>query len=285
MFSMKDIWRLARRDRLSLIGFFLFAAIIVMALIGPSLAPYEPLTINRGLDGKVPILKPPSAEYLLGTNDLGRDIFSQILVGSRTVVIIGLYGALIAAVVGTILGVISGYYRGHVDNVLQRLVEAAYSIPFEPLAIVIVSILSPSVWTIILAVSLVYWRQAMRVIRTQVLSMRERAFIKSARVAGASDFRIMLYHITPNILPLTFVYLPVAFGNAVLAEAAISFLGFGDPTSISWGQILRQAFTKGASIQSWWWVFSPGLFITITTASVFFCTRPFEEILNPRLRR
>lgn len=284
MLTLGELWRAIKRDRLSLVGWTMLLIVLLMAAFGPYLAPHDPLSIIRDAKGAA-MLRPPSADYPFGTTALARDIFSQVLVGARTAVMVGAVAALVSGLVGTLLGVVSGYYGGWLDNLLQRLVEVAYAIPFEPLAIIMVAILEPSVWTIILAISLVYWRQAMRVIRTQVISFRERTFVKAARIAGASDLRIMVYHITPNILPLSFVYLPVAFGNAVMAEAAISFLGFGDPQSISWGQILRQAFNYGASLQAWWWFFMPGLLITLTTAAVFFCTRPFEEILNPKLRR
>jgi peptide/nickel transport system permease protein len=262
----------------------MFLFVVIISIIGPGLAPHDPLVVVRDSAGQVAVLRSPSWEFPMGTTVLARDIYSQVLIGTRTAVLVGSAAALVSGLVGTLLGVASGYYGGWFDNVMQRLVEVAYAIPFEPLAIILISILSPSVWTIILAISLVFWRQAMRVIRTQVMTVKERSFVKAARVAGANDLRIMLRHITPNILPLAFVYLPVAFGNAIMAEAAVSFLGFGDARAISWGQILRQAFTHGASLSSWWWFVTPGLLITLTTSSVFFCTRPFEEILNPKLR-
>lgn len=283
--TSRELWRLISQDRLSLVGWFMLLLVLTIAILGPTLAPHDPLAVVRDANARVAVSRAPSLEFPLGTTALARDIFSQILVGARTAVLVGACAALVSGLVGTVLGVASGYYGGWFDNVMQRLVEVAYAIPFEPLAIILISILSPSVWTIVLAISLVYWRQAMRVIRTQVMAVKERSYVKAARVAGASDLRIMLYHITPNILPLSFVYLPVAFGNAVMAEAAISFLGFGDARSISWGQILRQAFSHGASLSSWWWFLTPGVLITLTTAAVFFCTRPFEEILNPKLRR
>ena len=260
-------------------------AFIAISFFGPQLAPYDPTEILRDSDGAALVLTPPSWDHPFGTTDLARDVFSQILIGARPVLIVGFWAALLPTVVGLFLGVLAGYKSGAFDTVISRLVEIAYALPFEPVAIVLISLISPSRWTLILAITLLYWRRPTRVIRNQVLTLRDAAFIKSAKVAGASSWRIMSRHLVPLILPLAFVYIPVAFGNAILAEASISFLGFGDPHSQSWGTILRKAFDGGALDLGWWWVIMPGLAITLVTSSMFFLTRPFEEVLNPRLAK
>ena len=195
------------------------------------------------------------------------------------------YAALLVTVIGTLIGLFAGYFRGWVDDLLMRLVDLAYSIPFEPFAIVMVGLLRPSIWTVIIAISLLTWRAPARVIRAQVLSVTQRPFIKAARVAGASPLRIIFAHIAPNILPLTFVYMTIEFGIAIVAEASVSFLGFGDPHVESWGKTLHLAFLTGAIRKAWWWAIPPGLCITLIVLSVFFISRAWEEVINPRLRR
>ncbi len=274
-----------RRDKVALAAAAILVLFVAMALIGPGLAPHDPQEILRDGSGEALVLRFPSLSHPFGTTDLARDIFSQILTGARPVLIVGFWAALIPTVFGLLLGVLAGYRSGATDTIVSRFVEIAYSLPFEPVAIVLISLISPSRWTLILAISLLYWRRPTRVIRNQVLTLRDTAFIKAARVAGASSRRIMFRHLIPLVLPLAFVYIPVAFGNAILAEASISFLGFGDPLSQSWGSILRKAFDGGALDLGWWWMIAPGLSITVVTSSMFFLTRPFEEVLNPRLAR
>lgn len=280
-----DVLRALRGDRLAAAGALILLALVVIAFIAPAIVPYDPQNIARNPTGGVKILEPPGADHWMGTTSLGRDVFSQVMVGTRTALIVGLWAAIVATAFGTILGLMAGYLGNRVDHVISRIVEISYSIPFEPLAIILLALLTPSLTTLVFAISLVAWRQPTRVVRNQALTMRDSAFVKSARVAGASKWSIIARHIAPLSLPIAFVYVPVGFGNAVLAEAAISFLGFGDPTVISWGGILRQAFESGALDNAWWWVVAPGLCITIATACMFFITRPFEEVVNPRLRR
>lgn len=280
-----DVLRALRRDRLAATGALILLGLVVIAFVAPAIVPYDPQNIARNASGGVKILEPPGADHWMGTTSLGRDVFSQVMVGTRTALIVGLWAAIVATAFGTILGLMAGYLGSRVDHVISRIVEISYSIPFEPLAIILLALLTPSLTTLVFAISLVAWRQPTRVVRNQALTMRDSAFVKSARVAGASKWWIIARHIAPLSLPIAFVYVPVGFGNAVLAEAAISFLGFGDPTVISWGGILRQAFESGALDNAWWWVVAPGLCITIATACMFFITRPFEEVVNPRLRR
>ncbi len=281
----KQIAQALRRDTMALAAGGILVLFIAMALLGPGLAPYDPEEILRDESGAALVLEFPSLRHPFGTTDLARDIFSQILTGARPVLIVGFWAALLPTGLGLLLGVLAGYKSGASDTIVSRFVEIAYSLPFEPVAIVLISLISPSRWTLILAISLLYWRRPTRVIRNQVLTLRDTAFIKAARVAGASTRRIMFRHLIPLVLPLAFVYIPVAFGNAILAEASISFLGFGDPQSQSWGSILRKAFDGGALDLGWWWMIAPGLAITVVTSSMFFLTRPFEEVLNPRLAR
>jgi peptide/nickel transport system permease protein len=270
-------------DPLALAAGVVLLVFLLIAVFGPLLAPYDPTERTRADGGGLAYLQSPSAEHLLGTTNLGRDIFSQLLVGARAALIVGGIAAVAEAVIGVLLGLVAGYYKGFVDNVVMRALDVAYALPVEPVAIVLLVFLGQSIWTIVLAIVLLSWRAAARVIRAQVLSVSARSFVKGARAVGASNRRIMFRHILPNVLPIAVVYLPVGFGNAIIAEAAISFLGFGDPDTTTWGMMLHEVFTAGATDTAWWWVLAPGVAITVVVAAVFFITRAFEDILNPRL--
>lgn len=271
------------QDKIALAASVILIIFVFVGLFGSLIAPYDPQEIVRTADG-VQALKPPSFDFPFGTTDLARDVFSQTLVGAWPVMLVGFWAALLPTFIGLVLGLFAGYKGGGVDTLISRSVEIAYSLPFEPVAIVLIAIVSPSRWTIILAITLLYWRRPTRVVRNQVLTLRHSGFVRASQVAGGKTNWIILKHLAPLTLPIAFVYIPVAFGNAVLAEASISFLGFGDPNSTSWGTILRKAFDGGAMDLAWWWIFFPGMLITAVTAAVFFMTRPFETILNPRLR-
>ncbi len=237
-----------------------------------------------GTDPYINELAPPSREHFFGTTHLGRDIWSQVMYGSRTALLVGILAALVVNILGLTVGLVAGYYRGRVDNILMRIVDVMYGLPLEPFAIILVLIFKPSLWIIILAIGLLTWRTNARIIRSQVLTIVERPFIKAAKVAGASNIRIMLVHIAPNILPLAFLQLAVAMGYAITAEATLSFLGLGPPQVYSWGTILHAARLSGAWRTAWWWVIPPGIFICITVVSVFLVSRSLEVLTNPRLR-
>jgi peptide/nickel transport system permease protein len=244
----------------------------------------DEVTLALGSDRFVVRLAPPSTEYWFGTDHLGRDLYSQNVHGSRIALLVGFLGALLVVLIGTNVGLIAGYYRGRTEAVLMRTVDVMYGIPFEPFALILVLLFQPSLLIVILAVSLLTWRTVARLIRSQVLSLRERPFVKAARVAGASDLRIMYLHIFPNVMPLVFLELAIIVGVSIIAEATLSFLGLGPPQSISWGGILHDARLSGAWRTAWWWNLPPGLLIMTTVLSVFFISRSLEVVANPRLR-
>ncbi|MBI4491971.1 MAG: ABC transporter permease [Chloroflexi bacterium] len=277
--------RAASWDWGMVLGLVVLAVFLVVAAIGPAVAPYDWMQINRTDRGATVGLQPPSDRFWLGTTNMGRDIFSQVLVGTRGALAVGGAAALSVVTIGLLIGLLAGYFRGWVDSVLMRLVDLAYSLPLEPIAIVVLAIVSRSFVTMVLAISLLAWRGPARVIRAQVLSVSQRPYIKAARIAGAGHTRLLFVHILPDVLPLALMYLPVAFGRAVLAEAAISFLGFGAPDLITWGQMLQQGFVAGAARTAWWWILAPGGCISAVVVSVFFVARSFEDSLNPRMRQ
>lgn len=274
-----------RRDKLALIGLIILIIFFLVAIFAEQIAPYDINEHHRDENGKLKRLQPPSSEHWFGTTDVARDVFSQVVMGTRTALIVGSLAALLVTFVGTTIGIISGYFSGWIDNLMMRIVDIFYAIPFIPFVIVLVALLKPSLWNIILAVSLLTWRTVARIVRSQVLSVSKRPFVKAAKVAGASHFRIMFRYILPNVVPLALLEMAFMVNWAITAEASVAFLGFGDPASTSWGQIIQQNFIKGHSRDAWWWTIPPGLSIVLLLVSVFFVARALEEIVNPRLRR
>lgn len=271
-------------ERLAHVGLAIIGLFTFVAIFGDYLVLHDPGAINRGADGSVLRLSPPTAEHPFGTTQLGRDVFSQVILGARVSLIVGLAAALVSTVIGTNAALLAGYYGGHLDDVLMRAVDIAYAIPFLPFVIVLVFIFGSSIWNIILVISLLMWRASARVIRSEVLTHKERPYVESAEASGASDFRIMYRHILPNVLPLVGLYLAFGVAWGVIYEASIAFLGFGDPDMYSWGSILYEAYNSGAIRFAWWWVIPPGICIMLFVMAVFFIGRSIEKITNPDLR-
>jgi len=269
---------LVRRNPLPTTGAVILTTYIVAALAAPVIAPYKPnQMILDSRTGVVERLQSPSWHHFFGTTDIGQDVFSQTVYGARVALIVGLTSALIVTIVGGLVGLVAGYYGGHVDGILMRAADVAYSIPFEPFAILVVGMFHRGLSDIVFAIALVMWRAPGRVVRAQTLSLAQRPFVKAARVAGVSGPRIILRHLAPNVMPFIGLYAAVTVGWAVVAEATISFLGFGDSTHISWGVMLQTAFATGAVNEALWWTIAPGLATAIFVASVFLLARGLEH--------
>jgi peptide/nickel transport system permease protein len=265
-------WR--GRVGLAVLGLFIF-----LAIFGEAIAPYDPDASS--LD----VLAPPSSDHLLGTTEQGSDVFSQLLAGARVSIVVGFAAAIISAVLGSAVGLASGYFGGWTDRILDALENWFLVIPTLPLMIVLARLLDPSLGVLILVIGLTSWAGTGRIVRAQVLTLRERAFVERARALGASDRYIIKTHIFPNTLPLIFANTVLIVAVAILSEAALSFLGLGDPTRISWGTMLENAFESGApSAGAWWYVIPPGLCITLLVLAVATLGYLFEEYINPRLR-
>ncbi|MCC6305996.1 MAG: ABC transporter permease [Rhodobacteraceae bacterium] len=265
------------------IGLLLFCGFGLAALAADWIAPFDALAIHYDAAHAVVRMQKPGLTHLLGTNYYGRDIFSQVVVGARVSIGVGLLSAAIIVFVGTNIGLVSGYFGGRTDALLMRITDIAFGIPFFPFAILLVALLRPSIWNIVVTISCLLWRSVARVVRSQVLSLRERAFVRAAQVAGASHLRVMYVHIFPNILPMVLLYVSIGISYAVLAEASLSFLGFGDPNMTSWGSMLYDAYVTGSMSRAWWWTLPPGICITLFVVSVFLMARDWEVIANPRL--
>lgn len=283
--ALRGVGAFLKNDRFAMVGALIYVLFFVLALLAPVIAPYGPDEMIR-VDGRLAFNQPPSSQFWLGTTNMGRDVFSQLIFGVRPALMVGFTAAFFVVVAGTLVGLLSGYFGGWTDSILMRLADVAFGIPFEPFVIVLVGFLGPSVWNIVLAMALLLWRDTARVIRSQVLSVRQRAFVEAGEVSGASHLRVLFVYIMPNILPLSFLYGSLAVGWAILTEAAVSFLGFGDPNTISWGYMLHDAYVSQAlSRGSFNWFVPPGIFIMLAVMAGFYIGRGSEEILHPKLKK
>jgi peptide/nickel transport system permease protein len=274
--SVRDVLLATRRGKfaLAVLGLFIF-----LAIFGEAIAPDDPEASS--LD----VLAAPSSDHWFGTTETGADVFSQVLAGARISIVVGFAAAIISAVLGAAVGLLSGYFGGWTDRILDALENWFLVIPTLPLMIVLASLLDPSLTVLIVVIGLTSWAGTGRIVRAQVLTLRERAFVERARALGASDRYILKTHILPNTLPLIFANTVLIVAVAILSEAALAFLGLGDPTSISWGTMLENAFTSGApSAEAWWYVVPPGLCITILVLAIAILGYLFEEYINPRLQ-
>src|SRR5438445_764411 len=243
----------------------------ILYSIGKYLAPLPPGTYPSG------------NQYLWGTDLQGRDIFSQFIWGSRIALIVGFSVALLTVGIGLVVGLVAGYLGRKTDIVLMRFTDVILVLPLLPLLIILAAVLGSSIWNIILVIALLSWPGTARVIRSEVLSLKERPYIQSARVTGASSVRIMFRHLTPNVMPLVFLYMTFAVSGAILLEAALSFIGLGDPNTPSWGQMLSTV-QQADLLRAYWWLLPPRLGITVLALAFFLTGRAFEQIINPRLR-
>jgi peptide/nickel transport system permease protein len=257
----------------------------LMGIAGPALAPQEPNERVVTESGSWVTNAAPAFEYPLGTNPEGFSIFAQVVAGAQTAFIVGLFTAFIVGVIGTTVGLLAGYYGGMAEDVLMRVVDIAYGLPFIPFAIIVVVVAGRGLFSVILAIAIIFWRDVARVVRSEAVSVREKEMIDAARMSGASDARIIFYHILPVILPISLVYSVFAIGWAIIGEAALSFLGLGAPNTYSWGTILNDAYTSQAFLQGQLlWLFAPGLCLTLFVTSWYFIAQGAEEVVNPELR-
>ena len=275
----KGFWSLYKTSRIGMFGLSLIFAFIVVALVTPWIAPYDP----RALVGNP--FQTPGEGHLLGTDQVGRDIFSMLLWGSRISLMVGLLASAFSVAIGTAIGLLSGYFRGPIDSILMRITDLFITLPSIPLMLILAALLGRSVWNIIFVIAITGWTSTARMVRAQTLSIKERPYVEAARSVGAKDSQIMLRHILPNIIPLIFANAIVGIVNAILSESGLSFLGLGDPTKPSWGLILRYANEVGAMATGrLWFIIPPGICIMLITIGFAFSSYSLDHILNPRLR-
>ena len=290
--TLAEQWRMLTDDIMVRLAMLTIGFFMIVSVLAPVIAPYPPLKrLYEGDAGIIidkwaePSVISAESDYILGTTAEGFDIFSQLVYGSRAALLVGLIAAVFTAGIGTLVGLTAGYYGGKIDDTLMRIVDFLYGMPLLPTVIVLVALLGQNLWNIILAIIVLQWRSTARVIRSQALSLRERPFVKAAQVAGASDWHIISRHLAPNVLPLSFLYGAFAIAWAILAEAGVSFIGLGDPDTVSWGTMLQSSRAYSAlSSGEWWWFVPPGICIGLVVISGFLIGRGYEEITNPELR-
>ncbi len=279
--SIKEFWKLYRRSKIGLIGLGMLLFFVAIAITAPLISPYDPWLRKTGEP-----FSGPSKEHPLGTDDMGRDILSQILWGTRISLLVGFIASLSATIIGVTVGMISGYFGGTIDNILMGLTDIILILPTIPLMIVIAAYLGQSIWNLALVIAIVSWPSTARIVRSQTLSLKEEAFVEAARSIGAGHIRIIVSHILPNVLPIILANTVLMIVGAIISEAGLSFLGLGDPTHQSWGMILYYAQVAGGFIRgAWWWIVTPGVCITLVGVSLTFIGYALDEIVNPRLRQ
>ena len=280
--TVKSQAEIFKGEPLGQFGFVVLVVFILMAIFAPQIAPYGPFETIYVEDGAAK-LQPPSMEHPMGTTLTAKDVFSQFVWGTRVSLTVGVLAAFMSVGIGTVIGMVSAYYGGYVDDAFMRLTDIAYGIPFLPFMIVLVALLDPSLWNVIFAISVILWRATARVVRAEVLSLKERPYIESAEASGASNLRIMAFHLFPNVMPVALLYTAFTVAWATLAEANLAFLGLSDPERVSWGGMIFTAYARGSIRDALWWVIPPGLAITLLVMAWFFIGRAYEKVANPDL--
>jgi len=266
---MSEFARRLRRP--VLFGLLLLALFLLLAVFAPLIAPYDPWEPGR------PFL-PPSGTHPFGTNDIGQDIFSELIYSTRISLFVGFFAAFVSVAIGTLVGLFSGYLRGAADEVLMGTTDIVLIIPALPLMIILAAHTSPSIWNIIIVIGALWWTSTARVVRSRVLQLREMPFVEAARSLGAGDGYIVFKHILPNTLQVILAKFILAVAGAMLTEASLSFLGLGDPLQKSWGMMLNYAFSRGGFINGyWWWYLPPGICISLAVLSFVLIGFGLEE--------
>jgi peptide/nickel transport system permease protein len=279
-------WRIYRRSLVGRLGLALLSVFGLMALcsfLPPLIDPmYQPMV---GVDPAITDSVGPSWRHWLGTDFMGRDILSQLLVGARVAFIVGVSAAFMAVVVGTGIGMTAGYMGGAVDTVLMRLADMTMVMPALMVVLILAALFGQlNIWAIVLIIALFRWPGVSRVIRAQTLSLKHRPFIEATKVAGASHLRIIYRHVMPNVLPLAFLYMTFLVTSAIMIEAGLAFLGFGDSSTVSWGMMLQWVWKTGHMFKAPYWLLPPGICISLITLSFYMLGQAMEEVLDPRLR-
>jgi len=279
---LTNFWHSFKQQRMGMLGLIMLIVTVLMAIFAPVLAPYDPeapvrVTIEN-------IYAPPNAAHPLGTDDAGKDVLTNLIYGARVSLIVGFFTAFIALVIGGLVGIIAGFYGGQVENVLMRLTDILLVLPDLPLMIILIALLGRSMWIIIIVLGILSWTSTARVVRSQTLAVKERKFVHRARAVGAGNLYIIRRHIFPMVFPLMVVNAVLVISVAIYNESVLGFLGLGDPTRLSWGQMLQFAFSRGGmSAGAWWSLVPPGLAIVWVVLALTLLGNGLERVFNPRL--
>jgi len=277
-------WRLVvslyRRDVLGMLGLLILVTLAVLGIIVPLISPYP------GAYGSSSYVNlHPMNYFWFGTDELGRSVFDETMWGIRSSFYVAALATLISTALGIFIGLLSGYFRGKLGDLFTGVIDIFLTLPVLPLMILLASVIPPSRTTVALVIGLFSWPGTARIVRGEAIRLREADFVDAAGAIGCRHPRILFRHILPNAAPPIFINLSFVAGSAILAEAGLSFLGLGDPTSWSWGTILAHAQASGRFLQSWWYATFPSLFIALTVISLNFFGQAMTDVLNPRLRK
>ncbi|MBX3010006.1 MAG: ABC transporter permease [Caldilineaceae bacterium] len=273
-------WRRFRRHKLAIVGLIFIAIIIFMGIFAPVVAPLDPLKTSL-----IDSLVPPNATYWLGTDPVGRDIWSRTVYAIRVSLSVGIVAVGISLIIALVLGTISGYYGGSIDMIVMRMTDIIMTIPSLVIIMAVVSILGPSIYNVMAVIGVLGWTGMARLLRAQILSVRERDFIRAAQSIGVTDWRIMLLHILPNSLAPVLVAATFGVAGAILTEAALSFLGFGVlPPTPSWGNMLNAARSLSRLQENPWFWMPPGVMILLTVLAINFIGDGLRDALDPRTK-
>jgi peptide/nickel transport system permease protein len=277
-------WATYRRNRSAMIGLWLILAFGAVALVGWILV--GPGAISPSNATGTPFTG-PSGRFPLGTDNFGRSVLLLMIAGARISLLVGITAMIGAVMIGAIVGILAGYFAASpVDTFLSGVTNLFLSLPWVVLAIVLAALLGPTLVNVIVVIAVTSWPTTARIIRAQTLSVRERSYVDRARSLGAGHGHVILRHIAPNVAPLIFANATLTVALSILSETTLSVLGLGDPTAISWGRMIEQAFANGAvSAGYWWWLVPPGVAIVAVTLSFTMCGYGIEEITDPRLRK
>jgi len=280
-------WRRFKKNKAALAGALIIGFVIFLAAFDSLIAPYPPNDIPGFIIGETRV--PPSLKYLFGTDYVGHDVFSQVVYGAKSALYVGFGSAAIAMSLAVLVGLVSGYYGGIIDNILMRITEIFLVIPFLLILLVFLRVITAVVPSgvgglsmVMIMIGIFSWAPNARIIRGEVLRVKESEFIEASKALGASKRRIIFRHVFPNVLHIIIVLTTLMIATAILVEAAVSFLGFGDAASITWGQQLQLA--NEAVKEAWWEGVFPGLFITLLVLGFNLVGNGLRDALDPRLR-
>jgi peptide/nickel transport system permease protein len=274
-----DFWRVFRRSRQGMVGLVILIVFVLVAVFGP------PIVGPPDRAGTYPPLLDPSLQHLFGTDRAGRVIFTLVIHGTRISMIVGIVASVITVLIGASVGIVAGFLGGRTDTVLLAGMNFFYVLPTLVLAIVLATLLGPSLLNVIVVIGITSWAGTALIIRSQTLSIRERTFVDRARAYGASNLRLMTRHVFPNVFALILANATLTVAAAIFLETTLSFLGVGDKNTFSWGRILEDAFNAGAlTLGKFMWFVPPGLGVVLVVLAFTLVGQAFDEVLNPRLR-
>ena len=278
--NFRQLARHLRQNQLGAIGCVMLVCCILIALFCSQISPFDPT------EPTMEFMEAPSRLHPFGTDQMGRDLLSRVLYGTKISMLVGVASALIAVVIGTAVGLLSGYFGGRLGEGLMRFTDMFLVLPYLPLMIILTAIVGQNQMILIVVIGITSWPSMSRIIRSEVLSIRQRAYVERARAIGAGHTHIILKHIMPNVLPLISANVVLIIPVAIISESTLSFIGLGDPTTISWGSILNDALNNNAIMLGQWWFYLPaGLAIVFLSLGFSFIGHALDEIANPKLRK